>query len=112
MTNDLSQALANCREKVEGLYKDIESLKADNARLQADCFRRIPREHYEQMQAQIDELSRKCVRLSDERDRLKKALEIIKANAALVPNDGPNFVTTLGIAAIAAHALESDRDPD
>ena len=74
MTTDLSQALRDCRARVEALHKDIARLKADNARLLADCCRRIPREHYAQMQAQIDELSHKCVRLSDERDHLRALL--------------------------------------
>ena len=84
MTDDLGQALVHCREKVEGLYKDIERLKADNARLRADYLSRIPREHYAQMQQQIDELSRKCVRLSDERDRLRSRQTLILEHAKRV----------------------------
>lgn len=107
MTDDLGQALVSCREKVEGLYKDIERLRSDNARLSADYLSRIPREHYAQMQAQIDELSRKCVRLT-------KALQAIKRdamrNGAEQFSGGKGFAEMLSIASIAAHALEAEHD--
>lgn len=114
MTDDLGQALVHCREKVEGLYKDIERLKADNARLRADYLSRIPREHYAQMQAQIDELSRKCVRQTEEVERLTNALHAIKREAmrhgAEQFSGGKGFAEMLSIASIAAHALEADHD--
>ena len=114
MTDNLGQALVSCREKVEGLYKDIERLRSDNARLSADYLSRIPREHYAQMQQQIDELSRKCVRLSDERDRLTTALRAIKRDAmrhgAEQFSGGKGFAEMLSIASIAAHALEAEHD--